>query len=1045
MNHTHHPVRSTLTGLAALAGILLVVVGAPVLLLAVGHLPNPSAWSVQALVDALTRPDDGTLFLTALTTLAWASWVLFTALIALEVIAQVQRRPVLRLPGLGWAQGLAAGLVSTVVVGLSSQTAMAATPEVVPVEMAQTPVNTTSSSPDVEESATEGGQEAADSSYVVRDGDTYWRIAETQLGAGERYTEIVDLNRDRVMGDGVILTGDEFPHPGWELVLPTGATDSQNPPAQGEEAAEEAVHTVQDGETLSQIALDHLGEADAYPQVFEVNEGQPQDGGGALTDPDLIHPGWDLTIPTTSDTPDEGTAQEPRKPTAEGGTEEGADGEEPADATDDTAPSGEQSSAPDGAGEEQAQDDPQPVDKESEPAPPPPAPPVAAPENSQAEAEDEEVFLDATLAADDSDFAQTAAPWAGYSALAAAGLSAILFMRRRVQQRERRPGHRIVQSEDPEIDQAEADLRTSSDPASVELLDRALRSLSAKCASTQSPLPHILGARLGQDCELLVSENQGIPVTPFRQLGERAWRVDTTSSALLSEEAARQVPAPYPGLATLGHDREGAQVLVDLPQVGAIGLSGQDTAVTEVLTSLAVELSTSPAADHVNVTCIGDVAPGLAQLVKTGRVRAFVDVDACLKELELQTLEYASASLSEDIAPEVVLSARPLSAQHLDRLSRILGSAAAPPIALVARETEAHPLPGTWHLQAEGEQALPERDGVTLTLQRVSQDSYAQIRTLLETAETTVSVPAPGWEQVPQEPQRVSAHSTASPAAPSAPVSALRDLPEPAPAQPQPLGTLRPKPLTDYDVQLRVLGKVEILGPDTSTLEPGRRRSLTELACYLKLRPGRTPDQISRSMGGPRGPWTASTRSAHLSKLRVWLGRDSTGAPHLPTQTNGTYVLAPSVGCDWEVFQELAKLGLAEDTQRATTLLEEALELVRDEPFSGVGLDRYGWAEPLKPEMHAAMVDVAHTIATRHLRDGFLEAARTALTKVLELDPACELLYRDLFRVEHKAHNPEAITRAVQRLHIALDQLDLEMSEETEKILEDLRKHGHAS
>ncbi|GAA1455563.1 LysM peptidoglycan-binding domain-containing protein [Nocardiopsis tropica] len=1042
MTHTHHPVRSTLVGLIALVGILLVVVGFPALLLAVGHLPNPGGWSVQGLIEALTRPDDGTLFLTALTTMAWASWALFTALIALEVVAQLRRRPVLRLPGLGWAQGLAAALVSTVVVGLSSQTAMAATAEIVPMEATQASasISDVSAASGIQENAHRSAQESADNTYAVQESDTYWSIAESQLGSGERYTEIVDLNRDQVMGDGVILTGDEFPHPGWELLLPAGNADAPNPPPQEEDELDEAVHTVQDGETLSQIALDHLGDATAYPQVFEANEGQPQEAGSSLTDPDLIHPGWDLTIPTPSEVSDESENGEPTEPAGESESEEGTDGEEPTDATDGTAPSGAQSSAPESADEDQAQDYPQSVDKEPESTPPPPAPSVAAPETPHAGTVDEDVSLDATLSADDSDLAQTAAPWAGYSALAAAGLSAILLMRRRIQQRDRRPGQRIVQSEDPQIDQAEADLHASSDPASVELLDRALRSLSAKCASTQSPLPHILGARLGSNCELLVGDRQGIPVTPFRQLGERTWRVDTTSSALLSEEAARQVPAPYPGLATLGQDHDGAQILLDLPQAGAIGLSGADTAITEVLTSLAVELSTSPAADHVNVTCIGDIAPGLAQLVKTGRVRAFPDVDACLKELELQTLEYASTGPSEDIAPEVVLSARPLSGQHLERLSHVLGSAAAPPIALIAKESEAHPLPGTWHLQVEGEQALPGLTDVSVTLQRVSQDSYAQIRTLLETAEVAVSVPAPGWEQVPQEPQRVPTSSITTPAEPSASVSALMDLSEPAPVQPRPLGALRPKPLTDYEVQLRVLGQVEILGPDTSTLEPGRRRSLTELACYLKLRPGRTPDQISRSMGGPRGPWTTSTRSAHLSKLRVWLGRDAAGAPHLPTQTGGTYVLAPSVGCDWEVFQELAKLGLAEDTQRATTLLEEALDLVRDEPFSGVGLDRYGWAEPLKPEMHAAMVDVAHTIAMRHLRDGFLEAARTALAKVLELDPACELLYRDLFRIEHKAHNPEAITRAVQRLHIALDQLDLEMSEETEKLLTDLRK-----
>jgi hypothetical protein len=1023
---TQHPVRSTLVGLTALAGILLVVVGFPALLLTVGHLPNPGGWSVQGLIEALTRPDDGTLFLVALTTVAWASWALFTTIIALEVVAQLRRRPVLRLPGLGWAQGLAAVLVSTVVVGLSSQTAMAATAEIVPMETTHASASTSdaSATPAVQEDTHQGAHESADSTYAVQDGDTYWSIAESQLGSGERYTEIVDLNRDRVMADGVLLTGDEFPRPGWELHLPSANADTQNPPAQ--EEPNQVLHTVRDGETLSQIALDHLGQADSYPDIFDANEGRHQAVGGSLTDPDLIRPGWDLTIPTDR-VVEESASEEPA------GQDGDSDNTEVAEPSEETASADPPGSASGDAHESEPEEDPHPVDTDPEPAP--------AQEAPQEEAGDEDVFLDATLTAEDSDLAEAAAPWVGVSALAATGLGAILLMRRRVQQRDRRPGHRIAQSQDPQIHEAEADLRASADPVSVEVLDRALRSLSAKCASTQTSLPHILGARLGPDCELLVGEDQGIPVTPFRRVDARTWRVDQTSSALLDEESARQVPAPYPGLATLGQDSQGAQVLVDLPQVGAIGLAGQETAVTEVLTSLAVELSTSPAADHVNVTCIGPIAPDLAQLVKTGRVRAFADVDACLKELELQTLEYASTGPGEDIAPEVVLSARPLNGQHLDRLSRVLGSAAAPPIALVARETDDHRLPGTWHLQAEGEQALPELGGVTLTLQRVSQASYDQIRTLLQTAEVAASVPAPGWERVPQEPQLVSPHST-SPTAPSDSFSALMDLSEPAPAQPRPVsvGGLRPTPLQQYEVQMRVLGKVEIIGPDTSTLEPGRRRSLTELACYLKLRPSRTPDQISRSMGGPRGPWTASTRSAHLSKLRAWLGRDSAGAPHFPTQTGGTYTLAPTVGCDWEVFQELAKLGLAEDTQRATTLLEEALALVTDEPFSGVGLDRYGWAEPLKPEMHAAMVDVAHTIAIRHLRDGFLEAARTALTKMLELDPACELLYRDLFRVEHKAHNPEAITRAVQRLHIALDQLDLEMSEETEELLEQLRK-----
>ncbi|WP_028649051.1 BTAD domain-containing putative transcriptional regulator [Nocardiopsis sp. CNT312] len=1027
-----HPVRSILTGAAATVGIALIVVGFPLLLSAVGHPPELGGWSVQAAVDALTRPDDGTLFLTALTVAAWASWAVFTALIALEAVAQVRRRPVLRVPGLGWAQALAAGLVSTAVVGLSGQSAIAATPDVVPVQTVQAPTGEAAVSetvPDAEAAGlSEQGAQDPVGRYVVRDGDTYWSIAESELGAGQRYTDIVELNAGRTMGDGVVLTGDEFPTPGWELVLPVGA--SRDAPVL-EESAEGTVHTVQAGETLSHIALEHLGDANAYPEVFDANEGRPQAVGGSLTDPDLIHPGWNLAIPTAGQ-----AAESPAEDS------HGAEDTEPDRRTEAEEPSSAQETPAGGEGAEEEtgsteeDSDPQPVDESPAPSPASAAPVWEAP---QAEAATDDIVIDATLAADDADTPVSLAPIAGISALAAAGLAGVLLRRRRVQQRDRRPGHRIVQSTDPDIVQAEEDLHTAADPASVELLDRALRSLSAKCASTRTPLPHILGARLDSECELLVSEGQGIPVTPFRRVDDRTWRVETASAALLDEETARQIPAPYPGLATIGHDSSGTQILLDLPQAGAIGLTGEDTAVTEVLTSLAVELSTSPAADHAMVTCIGqDVAPGLAQMVKTQRVRAFHSMDECLKELELQTLEYASTGPSEDTAPEVVLSDQPLSRQHLDRLSRILGSSAAPPIALIARETAADRLPGPWHLHADGEQALTVLGGTAVTLQRVSRAAYAEISTLLRTAEVSASVPAPGWEQVPQE-QHLVASTAVTPQSQAASLDALIGLSTPAAAAPSFTDpTYRPAPLHEYEVQLRVLGKVEITGPDTSTVEPGRQRSLTELACYLMLRPDRTPDQISRSMGGPRGPWTASTRSGHLSRLRAWLGRDSTGSPHFPTQKNGTYALAPSVGCDWDLFQKLAGLGLAEDSQRATTLLEEALELVRGEPFTGVGLDRYGWAEPLKPEMNAAMVDVAHTIAARHLRDGFLEAARTALLKALEVDPACELLYRDLFRVEYKAGHPEAISRALQRLHIALDRLDLEMSEETEKLLHHL-------
>lgn len=49
-------------------------------------------------------------------------------------------------------------------------------------------------------------------------------------------------------------------------------------------------YTVQSGDTLSKIAKEHLGDANAYMQIFNANTDQ-------LTDPDMIKPGQVLKIP----------------------------------------------------------------------------------------------------------------------------------------------------------------------------------------------------------------------------------------------------------------------------------------------------------------------------------------------------------------------------------------------------------------------------------------------------------------------------------------------------------------------------------------------------------------------------------------------------------------------------------------------------------------------------------------------------------------------------------------------------------------------------
>ena len=146
---------------------------------------------------------------------------------------------------------------------------MAATP--VPVAPTPTQMAPHSAAPTEHETATER--------YTVKRGDSLWKIAEERLGDGARYGEIVDLN------EPVLGGRPDFLVPGTVLRVPvaTGTTDEE--------------YVVQPGDTLSQIAEDELGNADAYPSIFEASRGTAQANGAHLSDPDLILPGWKLTIP----------------------------------------------------------------------------------------------------------------------------------------------------------------------------------------------------------------------------------------------------------------------------------------------------------------------------------------------------------------------------------------------------------------------------------------------------------------------------------------------------------------------------------------------------------------------------------------------------------------------------------------------------------------------------------------------------------------------------------------------------------------------------
>ena len=53
---------------------------------------------------------------------------------------------------------------------------------------------------------------------------------------------------------------------------------------------EKRTYTVKSGDTLSKIAKEHYGEASQWKRIYEANRDR-------IENPDLIQPGWTLTIP----------------------------------------------------------------------------------------------------------------------------------------------------------------------------------------------------------------------------------------------------------------------------------------------------------------------------------------------------------------------------------------------------------------------------------------------------------------------------------------------------------------------------------------------------------------------------------------------------------------------------------------------------------------------------------------------------------------------------------------------------------------------------
>ncbi|MGW1728549.1 bacterial transcriptional activator domain-containing protein [Streptomyces sp. NPDC002306] len=671
----------------------------------------------------------------------------------------------------------------------------------------------------------------------------------------------------------------------------------------------------------------------------------------------------------------------------------------------------------------------------------------------------------------------------GIGALAAAALTAALAARRARRTR-------------PAAD-APASAHTTHTEADFTRLERALHALTR---DEDGNLPAVRAALLTSHTVRLLPDTSHTPPPPPFTDDPDGWWTLPHSTDLPDEAAARQPEAPYPALVTIGHTPSGDLMLLNLARTPAVLLDGQPDHITEVCTSLALELAMSPWAGRSEIVTVG-FGEDLPQLLPGARITHLRNAAHARRDLSERLLE-AHQMPGTPHPPYVLLCTSTLDAGTARELAGLIGKTATLPVTLIAPAHAATPhFPEADILDASlsGPQPL-HSTGTDIILQRLDQADFLQITTALAAAgqdtaqepqyeghdETGPAVqpepPAQSGRRTAQDtllPADVSSASgdsevfpalLAASSDPAAPRLVGQRVPHGAqtpgavPSGKTPAaGALYARPVSAspsasaasertgdkgedgaadalHAPEIRVLGPIEVSGVPST----GHGPRIAQLAALLYFRPGRSADALCADMD-PASPWSHTTLNARIHGLRRALGNDRAGRPYVPRRAAGEdpYRLAPAVRCDWTRFLQLIEEALPMGPAGLPGL-ERALALVRGRPF---GAHPLPWAQPHQQEMITRIIDVARTVAAHRTASGpnrDLTLARQAIATGLDIDDSAEILYRAWIRVEDAAGNRPGLHTAIARIQHIAQTLDVPLQPETQHLIQQLlQTSGH--
>lgn len=965
--------KTRLAGLIASLAILLIAVGTPAVLLAIDAVPGRSdvTW------DRLMAPDDGTLALVIISAVAWVAWAVMLVSLIAELVARVRGVRTVRLPGLALPQ-LAAGrlvavaallFISTPIASESVNVPAAAALPVQPVAALATAAQPPSATSAMTHTATPEPRPTIQ--YTVKRGDSLWRIAQEHLGDGTRFREIVALNEQALNGEP------DFIAPGLVLRLPDERPEGDRGDA----------YIVQHGDTLSEIAESQLGEADRHPEIFDASRATVQPDGDHLTDPDLIRPGWRLTLPTEDHTHRGARTQHGE-----------SDSRRPPEVTE---------------------------------------PPEVTHEDSS---EDSAVTEMSVQPSSDEDLPAWVLPGlAGASAVLAGSLMLVLRQHRRTQLRYRRPGHVIVPPPS-ELTPMEKSVQASGSITAprIEVLDRALRQLGESTPGTR-----VVTATLG-------SAEVGVELATPAELPGRWAGTGTSWSIALADVPADQhgSAAPHPLLVSIGMDADGALVLVNLEEVHTSALTGSLEKTTALGRHIAAELALNPWSALVEIDTLG-ICDELAD-IDPSRLHHHATDDTAFLERLTADLEAEDPTIEPDQFRALISTAEAADVEALREVAKIVtGYRGRSGAAILTIGADASLGEVDLHVSETG-QVTVETLGLHLTAAGLSGEEARACATLVDITRDATVTPAPADESTEfADAGGALTNAMTQPRPAEGPAGERSLLPQDtglyearAAAVTEDMQRLAPvvtaeteRKVLDSDPQLdedvarwqasRLMEpKLTLLGPVSArTLGDSRKMAhrrpfYVELLAFLTLHPnGVTAKEISEAFG-----IQPERARKDVGIVRGWLGPDPrTGRPHLPNarQTHadgvqGKYVVR-GVASDLDLFRRLRTRGQSRGAAGIEDLTT-ALTLVSGEPFTDLRPAGWSWlleGERLDHIMSCAIVDTAHIVTTHALTAGDLDLARFAAETASDAAPYEEIAQLDLVAVDKAAGEDE---RAEARL-----------------------------